>query len=166
MAEDSAAASLGKFSLGVGVGFALYFFITGLGFGGRGRGEGRGEDRGRDVPEPIAPLVPPPVPARPRDDKRLNVLLSTRGFELRDENWKPLSVAKIYSLEEVIARVKEGGRNDLALKVSGAVIQRDYDSALVGLKQAGIVVWKAETPPPVHTSGNARGQYGSRWISR
>lgn len=30
------------------------------------------------------------------------------------------------------------------------------------IKQAGIVVWKAEppVPTPVHTSGNARGQYG------
>jgi hypothetical protein len=165
--ENSAAESLGKLGLGLGVGAALYFFITGLGFGGRGRGRGEGRGEGRDVSELPVPPVTPPVPVRPRDEKRLNFLLSTRGFELRDENWKPTSPAKSYSLEEVIFRVKEGGRSDLALKASGAVIQGAYDSALERLKQAGIVVWKVEAgpvpPPPVRASGNMRGQYGARW---
>ena len=157
---DSAAKGVGSLVLGGAVGFGLYMLITGLGFGfggsgGRGRGEGRGEDRG------AAP------PARPRDEERLNFLLSPRGFELRGADWKPVAAAKSLTLDEVIARVKDGGRTDVNLKFSGDAIQRDVDAALAAFKQHGIDVVKVESASaPAHVSGNARGQYGRRWEAR
>jgi hypothetical protein len=152
VAEGSAAKSVGSLVLGGAVGFGLYMLITGLGFGfgggGRGRGEGREEDRGETPPA--------------RSKERLNFLLSPRGFEPRGADWKPAAAAKILTLEEVVARVKDGGRSDLNLKVSGDAIQRDVEAALVAFKQHGIDVVKVETTA-AHVSGNARGQYGQRW---
>jgi hypothetical protein len=153
VADDSAAAGLGKLVLGGAVGFGLYLLITGLGFGGLGRGEGQGEV---------------PLPIRPRDAQRLNFLLSSRGFESRDADWKPTTPPTIYTVNELIARVKDGGRADVALRILGSAIQRDVDAALAALKQGGIDVWKMEaspptvSPSPAHVSGNARGEYGRR----
>lgn len=153
MARESGAAGFGKVVLGGAVGFGLYLLVTGLGFGGS---TGR---RGASGAEPA-----PPVPTRPQDEKRLNFLLSPRGFEARAADWKLLPVAKIYSVEEVITRVKEGGRSDMSLKISGAAIQGAVDAALAALKQAGIDVWKMETAPPAHVSGDVRGEYGWRGL--
>lgn len=154
MAESSAAGSFGKFALGGAVGFGLYMLITGLGFGfGGGRG-GHRED-GRDGA----------VPTRLRDEERLNFLMSSKGLELRGADWKPAAAAKILTLEEAVARVKDGGRLDLNLKISGDAIQRDVDAALAAFKQHGIDVLMVEMALP-HVSGNARGQYGRQEARR
>lgn len=161
MSGNSGASDFGKGVLGLGVGFALYYLITGLGFGQGGReGDGVGEPGFPTQP----PSVPPPPPARPRDETRLNFVLSSAGLEQRDANWKPPAVKKIYALEEVIARIKDGGRSDVTLKVSGDAREGTLRDVLAGLKQAGIDVYQLEAPPhaPPSVSGNARGEYGGR----
>jgi len=154
VSRESAASGLGKVVVGGAVGFGLYMLVTGLGFGGWGRG-GRGdsgEDTGTSAPLP---------PARPRDPQRLNFLLSTKGLEERDADWKIPSVPKIYSVEDAIARVKDGGRSDVTLRISGSTIQGVVDATLAALKRAGIVVWKMTgASPPARVAGNVRGEYG------
>lgn len=166
MAESSTADRIGTLVIGGAVGFGLYMLVTGLGFGlgggdgARGRGEGREEDRGEGPPVP--------APTKPKDEVRLNVLLSPKGFELRGVDWKPAAAAKILTLEEVVARVKDGGRSDLNLKISGDAIQHDVDAALAAFKQRGIDVLKvdASASAPARVSGNARGQYGRLEVRR
>jgi len=150
VAEGSVFKGLGKVVLGGAVGFGLYMLITGLGFGGLGGGA----DRGRGE-------------ARPRDDARLNFLLFSKGLELRGADWKPTPMTKIYVLEEAIARVKDGGRLDIGLKISGDVRQGDVVAVLAAFKRAGIAVWKTEASSvPARVSGNARGEYGTRFVPR
>ncbi len=164
---EGVAEGFGKVVLGGAIGFGLYLLITGLGFGGSGRGEGRGEGRG-DAPPP-APSAP--APTRPRDEQRLNFLLSASGsFEPRDVDWKPSTTTKIYTLEELIVRVKEGGRSDVSLKISGAALQGAVDAALAALKKAGIKVWMTEASSPTgspaaRVAGNVRGEYGRRVVA-
>ena len=171
MARGSIAEGFGKVVLGGAVGFGLYMLITGLGFGGLGRGEGAGRGEAEGPPPPAPPAAPPPPP-RPKDDKRLSfvmiepkVLGHPMGFRLRDGDPK-----KTYSLDELIARVKEGGRTDVELRASGAVIQGPWDEAQERIKSAGLKLWLVETSPaaPQHVVGflpraNDRGQYGRRW---
>ncbi len=165
MAEESAAESFGKAVLGGAVGFALYILVTGLGLGGRGEGRGEG-GRGRGEPLAEPPSVPsPPPPPRPKDEKRLTLVMmqptasgpeSPMSFRLKDDD----PSTKTYSLEEAIARIRSGGRSDVNLRIRGSVRAGSADAALELLRRAGIQVWKEETPPPPHVSGNARGQYG------
>ena len=136
MANNSFAGNVGKGALGFGVGLALYFLIRNLGFGGGSGIGGRGEDtRGEGAsPGPPAPF--------PRDSQMLEFWMvqptpvdnSTMGFRGPGE--------KIYSLEELIARIKAGGRLDVALKVRGEVITEAVDSATEQLQRAGIGVFK------------------------
>jgi len=137
---------IGKLVLGGAVGFGLYLLVTGLGFGGRGK-EARADGRGQE----------------PTDQARLNFLLTTHGFELRDADWKSSGPTKIFSRDEAIARVKAGGRSDVTLKFSGDAIQRDVTAALAAFKAAGIDVWKVEGAAPPARVGNARGVYGRSW---
>lgn len=166
MAEDSAAASFGKVVVGGAVGFALYLLISGLGLGGRGRGDGRGEE----------PASPPTPPARPRDDKRLSFVMvaptkpgGPAGFRLQGNDPK-----KIYSIDDLVARVKDGGRTDVELRAAGDVIQGPWDDARDRVKRAGLTVWLAEAPPGIppnvvpakvgfSSRRNARGHYGRSW---
>lgn len=164
MSRSSFAGNFGKVVLGGAAGFALYFLFGrgGLGFGESGDGEGRGEPRLPTEPPAVPPPSPPPT--RPRDEARLNYVLSSAGLEQRDANWKPPAVKKIYALEEVIARIKDGGRSDVTLKVSGDAREGTLRDVLAGLKQAGIDVYRLEATPPAppSVSGNARGEYGGR----
>lgn len=152
MADDG----FGNAILGGAVGFALYFLITGLGFGG-GRGEGGGAGEG------------PSPPSRPKDEARLSFLMTEpsapghpTGFQLRaGGKLEP----KLYAVEELIARVKDGGRSDVELRASGAVIQGPWDAAREAIKRAGLAVWVTDTASPSappHVAGNARGHYGGR----
>jgi hypothetical protein len=164
VAEDAAAAILGKVALGGAVGFALFFLAAGLGLGGRG--EGRGEPK---VPAELPSAPPPsPLPSRTRDEKRLTFVMQEpeavgrpMAFRLRDDD----PSTKTYSLEETITRIKAGGRSDVSLRIRGSVIQGPADEALKLLKRAGIQVWKEEAPQVPSTSpavsGNLRGHYGS-----
>ena len=159
MAENSSAATVGKFGVGLGVGFALYFLIRNLGFGGGfGFGGGRGERGAEDVTPPM-----------PRDEQRLEFVMvgPTTLVDKTPEFSGP--GGKIYALEEMLARIKAGGRTDMFLKVRGDVISGPADAAEEEIKRAVIDIWKPAPPPlfpenqPARetVSGNARGQYGS-----
>jgi hypothetical protein len=164
MGRNSIAGAVGKSMLGVGFGFALYYLVTGLGFGAGGRGEGEGLGEPTSPTEP--PSVPPPPPARPKDETRLNFVLSATGLEQRDANWRPPAMKKIFTLDEMIARIKDGGRSDVTLKISGDVREGTLRETLSRLKQVGIDVYKLEAtptaPPSSRVSGNARGEYTAR----
>lgn len=164
MAEKSSAETISKFGVGIGFGFALYFLIQNFGFG-RGFGFGGGRGEARDGAPPLLP----------RDEQRLEFVMvgpstlddKTAAFRGPD--------SKIYSLEEMIARIKAGGRTDMTLKVRGDVIMGPVDDAEAAIKSAGIDLWKHVPPPlfpekqpvPVEAvSGNARGYYGRSWRSR
>ena len=166
MAENSAAGGVVKFGLGLGVGFGLYLLISNLGLGGGlGFGGERG-DAGRGEATP-----PPPMP---RDEQRLEfVMVAPTTLDNKTPAFRGPG-DKIYSLDEMIARIKAGGRTDVLLKVRGDVISGPADDAETQIKQAGIDLWKPAPPPlfpeqqptdvkpdPVKTvSGNARGEYG------
>jgi hypothetical protein len=126
-----------------GVGVLLYFLIKGLG-GSGGRGAG------------LALLM------RPRDEKRLTFVMTQ---PTADDPSRPMSFrgsdAKMFSLDEMISRVKAGGRSDVTLKMAGNVRQGSAESALTLVKQAGIEVWKEAAPGGASVSGNDRGQYWS-----
>jgi len=122
--KDSPAEILGKVLLGGTAGFALFFIATGLGLGGRARGEGR------EAPHP-------------KDDKRLSFVMTeptttggSMSFRSRD--------GEIYSLRRLVDRVKSGGRSDVELRVSGAVIQGAWNEAQRLLEQSGLTVWLAK----------------------
>jgi hypothetical protein len=155
--EYPVASAIGRFGISAGIGFALYLIITGLGFGvggGRGSGEGRGEGRGEAPP-------PPPVP---KDELRLEFAM----FHPTPEEHPRIPMgfrgpgAKMYSLEEMIARVKAGGRADVALTIMGDVRHGSVVEARAHIKQAGIEIWEESTSAriPSRVSGNARGHYG------
>jgi hypothetical protein len=161
--RNSDDSGVGKALFGGAVGFALYFLITGLGFGfGGGRGGGRGVGEGE-------PPAPPPSPPRPKDEARLSFLMTEpsapghpTGFQLRAGGKLD---PKLYAVEELIARVKEGGRSDVELRASGAVIQGPWDAARAAVKRAGLTVWgddpsSTHAPPHVAGVGNTRGHYG------
>lgn len=173
MSENSAAAAVGKFGLGLGVGFGLYWLIRNLGFGG-GFGFGGGA---RDEGAPSPPAMPP----IPRDEQRLEFLMM--GPTTLDDKTPAFRGpgGKIYALEEMIVRIKAGGRTDMTLKVRGDVISGPADDAEAQIKKAGIDIWKPVPPPlfpekqpahesppaPVKTvSGNGRGQYGTTNVGR
>lgn len=157
MAESSAAEDVIKFGLGLGVGYGLYRLIRDLGFGG-GRGEARGDG--------TAPG--PPTPSIPRDEQRLEFLMvgptspDNRKAAFRGPG------GQLYALEEMIARIKAGGRADVLLRIRGDVISGPADEAEAEIKRAGIALWKP-APPPLFPEkqppvvGNERGQYGSSY---
>ena len=171
MADGSVTEGFGKVVLGGAVGFGLYLLITGLGFGGVGRGDGRGERGERtDVPSPS------PTPPRPRDDQRLSFVMFQPTIVPKPTDDVPKLLrfrlsgsgpgGQSYSLEEMIARVKEGGRSDVALGATGGVIHGPWETAKDLVKRAGLEVWLFDTSTPASpssppaVSGNARGQYG------
>ena len=164
MSENSSAATVGKFGLGLGVGFGLYWLIRNFGFGGGGFGFGGGGARDEGAPSP------PAMPPIPRDEQRLEFLMM--GPTTLDDKTPTFRGpgGKIYALEEMIVRIKAGGRTDMTLKVRGDVISGPADDAEAQIKKAGIDIWKPVPPPlfpekqpaPVKTvSGNGRGQYGT-----
>jgi hypothetical protein len=163
MAESSSAAAVGKFGLGLGVGFGLYFLIRNLGFGG-----GFGFGGGRETRDEAQPLMP-------RDEERLEFVMV--GPTTLDDKTPAFSGpgGKIYALEEMLARIKAGGRTDMILKIRGDVISGPADDAEAHIKKAGIDIWKPAPPPlfpekqPAHVktvSGRDRGQYSDRGYYR
>jgi hypothetical protein len=162
MAEKSSVETISKFGVGLGVGFALYYLIRNLGFGGRfGFGGGSGEARDE------VPTLPAPPPM-PKDEQRLEFVMV--GPTTLDD--KTLAFrgpgGKIYSLEEMIMRIKAGGRNDMTLKIRGDVISGPADVAEAQIKNAGIDIWQPAPPPAAvkAVSGNARGRGQYDEISR
>lgn len=137
------------------VGVLLYFLIKNLGLSGRSGG--KVGDRGKLLPP--APGVLPP----PGDAQRLTFVMIQ---PTPDAPSLPMSFrgpdAKAYSLDEMIARVRAGGRSDVVLKISGNVRAGSAESAKELVKKAGIEIW---IEGGTRVSGaNSRGQYGgSRW---
>jgi hypothetical protein len=80
------------------------------------------------------------------------------GFRRRDGE-----SSKIYSLKELITRVRDGGRTDVDLGVSGAVMHGPWGEALALIKRAGLTVGLTEPlsglPVSVGWYENNRGQY-------
>jgi hypothetical protein len=143
--DDTFAEGFGKLALGAGVGFGLYLLVTALGFGGRGRGRGGARREEERTPETSArpPSVPPP--ARPRDAARLTFTMfegdpAVFRFSGTGESSPPFSV------DELIARVRAGGRSDVNLHIRGTVVQHAADEALARLKAAKIEVFRAQPP--------------------
>ena len=148
---DSISEGFGKLLLGGVVGFGLYYLVTGLGFGGLGSGEGRGPGPGRGEPST-------PEPTLPKDEARLSFLMIQ---PTADDPTRPMSFRSAdgtrYTIEEMLARVKAGGRYDVTLKIRGDVRAGAGEAAQILIKQAGIEIWK-DTP---RVSGNnVRGEYG------
>ena len=175
MAESSTAETVSKFGVGLGVGFALYWLIRNLGFGGgaRGRGEGRVEDEGEGEGEgaleqmaraEIERLKQLAIPSIPPDPKRLLFRVKS-GAKTKG---RPILLldGQAYQLAAAIARVKLGRRNDVELILLGDALQGDIDASIEGFRRAGIEphIRDAGDSPPV--SGNARGQYGVRGYGR
>lgn len=135
-----------------GVGVLLYLLIKNLGGqpGPAGRGTGP------------ASTISTPLPPRPKDEKRLTFAMTQPTSA---EPTRPMSFrgpdARAASLEEMVARVKAGGRSDVTLKTAGDVRHGSAESALALIKQAGIEVWKEVSPGVEHVSGRARGSYWS-----
>jgi len=140
----------------------------GLGGGAAGAGSTRGEG---PSPTPLGPQAPPPQPkdnqpllvwvepregltqrsklpdptARTRDDARfllvdlgsansLDALHARVAAQLRDGTSPML-------LDDVAARIKAGGRDDVRLMTSGAILQGTWDDAKDALMAAGIKHW-------------------------
>ena len=169
MAENSSAETVSKFGVGLGIGFALYYLIRNLGFGGGlGFGGEGGEARGEGASAPAPPSMP-------RDEQRLEFVMvrPTTNDDKTTAFRGPGGT--IYALEEMIARIKAGGRTDMTLKVRGDVISGPADAAEAAIKRAGIDLWKPAPPslfpekqstadqPSTPVSGNARGQYGAKY---
>jgi hypothetical protein len=134
---------------GVGaVGVLLYLLVKNLGLGTRGGQDGAG--------------AAPPAPPRPRDEQRLLFVMTQ---PTADDPSVPMSFrspveGKTYALDEMIARIKDGGRSDVTLKIAGNVRAGSAESALSLVKQAGIEVWREVGSGVARVAGNARGQYG------
>jgi hypothetical protein len=110
------------------VGVLLYLLIKNVGFGS-GK-SGRGE------------------PQMPKDEQRLEFVMI---HPTPDEHPRiPMGFrgpgAKIYSLEEMIARVKAGDRIDVTLKIMGDVRHGSVMEARTLIKQAGIEISTAGAP--------------------
>jgi hypothetical protein len=106
-------------------------------------------------------LLPPP---RPKDEQRLTFVMTQPTESARPMSFRLLDEGtdtRVYALEDLIARVKAGGRSDVTLKIAGNVIESSAQSALALIKQAGIEVWKDVTSIP-RVAGNNRGQYGTQ----
>jgi hypothetical protein len=125
-----------------GLGYLLYQLIKNLGLGGGGGG------RGDELPGPPSP---------PKDPRPLTAVMTQptataptapTAFLLHDDG-------KTYALEELIDRVKSGGRSDLVLKIRGDVRTGSVQSVKDRFQQAGIQV-QEET----RVSGSIRGRYG------
>jgi len=150
VSENSGIGTLGTIFLGGVVGFGLFFVVTGL--GGQG---GRG-----------TPLLSQRPRFRPQDDKRLSFVMvepkvagGLMGFRLRDGE-----PSKIYALEELISRIKEGGRTDVELRASGDVPHGSWEEARALIKRAGVTVWLAESAAAPVSAGSwgSRGEYSRR----
>jgi hypothetical protein len=176
MAENSTAETLGKLTLGVGVGFGLYWLIRNFGFGGFGLGGGRGDSRsdGGSAPSRPGPALPPrpkdaqplffwmePVVNKPRS-KQVDPVARTRDdarFYLWELGPDAVTQEELHrrlgtfvkdvvrgkgtpmSVDEVVERIKAGGRDDVRLDTSGATIQGTWDDAKDALMAAGIKHW-------------------------
>lgn len=158
MAERSAGEDFGKLVLGGAVGFALYLVATGLGFGtGRGSGTGTGPSPS-PTPTPPQPTTPAPFP---KDTARLAFVMTgpttpphtqPMTFQLRGD------LARTYLIDDLVARVKAGGRSDVSINFRGDVLQGAIDAARAAIKHAGLQSWEEAAGAP-KVVGSDRGLY-------
>lgn len=200
MAENSFAATVGKFGLGAGVGFGLYWLFRNLGFGeGGGFGGGRGERDAGQGPE--APVPSPPTPLPKDTEPLLFVVLHPEGLtdfgkgpdvatraqrdavaQLIDLGTETLTPREIYrragavirdktsrplSIDELIARIKAGSRDDVRLINMGSIRSGTWTDVLDALMSAGINHWKLweQAPADRQPSGHrpAEPPKGPKW---
>jgi hypothetical protein len=114
----------------------------------RGRAGWQGglfEGKGTGTPEM------PATPVLPYDEVRLSFTL----IAPTDDHTKPMQFrgpnGATYSLDELVDRVKAGGRSDLTFKASGSVLQSAFAAAEAGIKAAGLTIYAAD-PTPVATT--------------
>jgi hypothetical protein len=140
--------NFGNLVIGGITGFSLYLLAAYLGRGGRGEG-GSGDVRPKDEHRLTFTMMQPTQPPY-----TLPAVFSLTG-----------DPARTYSVDELISRVKDGGRVDVTLKIRGDVIQGATDAARTRIKQAGLELWEEKpSSAPAKVSGNARGEYGrGRW---
>ena len=145
------------------VGVILYLLIKNLGLGGHGSGREEHGGPPAQVSPPIKDAQRPTAQVSPpiKDAQRLVFVMNhptvadgsqTMSFRGSD--------AKLYALDELIARIRAGGRSDVTLKTAGNVREGAAAAARDQLRQAGIEIW---TESGARVSGNARGQYRSVW---
>lgn len=168
MAEDRVAGILGRAALGGAVGFALFFLVTGLGSRERGRGR---DSSLLPLPRDAEPLLyvvvesedaqklprPPDLATRARRDVRFRRLDLGAAKLLPDEIYRRMSdllrreqgegIPPI-SVDDLIARVRAGGRDDVRLISTGAIRAGTRDDALNALMRAGIKNWKLWVEAP------------------
>jgi hypothetical protein len=156
---------LGALGAGIGIGFFVYLFVgLGGGFGGRlGRG-----DRG-SAPRPSTSPASPALPPRPRDSQPLAFVMTRPPY---DAPSLPMEFRltsepgdRPHTLEELIARVRAGGRQDVSLNFAGDVRHASTETAVTALRGAGLEVlvpaeFQATIPSAPRVSG--RGWYGER----
>lgn len=118
-------------TLGVGVLAGLaYFFLRGReGWGGRESGAGLG------MPAPSV---------IPRDLTRLTFVMAG---PTADDPSRPPSFhgpdGKMFSIDDMIMRIKAGGRSDVTFVAAGNVRQGSIDVARGRVKDAGIQIWES-----------------------
>jgi hypothetical protein len=129
-------------TLGVGILGLLYFLFRGReGSGGR-----RESGFGPGLPMPL----PTPIP---RDPSRLTfvMLRPTAGDPHESPSFRGPD-GKMFSLDEMIARVRAGGRSDVAFTAAGDVRQGSIDAAKAHIQGAGIQVWENSSTKSVGRS--------------
>jgi hypothetical protein len=142
--SDSGSGDVSKLIIGGITGFSLYLLAAHLGFGG-GRGDGSSGSQ------------------RSKDEHRLTF---TMTLPTKSPYTQPMAFAlsgepsRTYSVDELIARVKDGGRVDVTLKIRGDVLQGAADAARKRVKDAGLELWEEKPASSPSVSGNARGVYG------
>lgn len=140
--SGSIADDFGRGAIGVGIGFALYLLLSGLGSGGRD---------GRGGPQP--PQVPPPVPPPTPKPLRCSIRIAAAGVTV---DGKPATIAQVVKACEGVA--------DVELVVTGGARQGDIDEVETALRAAGVAFKRREQQPQPapHVVGNDRGHYGRR----
>lgn len=148
MADDSFADNFIKTLLGVGAGFGLFYLATHFGLGGHGRGEGPAQHP-TDVKRLVFVMTFPNTQAEAH---------AAAGFQQRTDTGLD---SKIFSVDDLIARVREGGRGDVELRASGAALQGAWQEARDRVKRSGLAVFEVASTPAV-SGFYGRGYYGAR----
>lgn len=109
-----------KVGIGAGLGYLIYRLISGFGGSGFGLNDA----------------------AAKADERPLELLIRARdGVTSQTEL---LLAGQIMTIDQVIARVRSGGRDDVDLLAAGDARHGDVDAAMKALATAGIKIWNRE----------------------
>jgi hypothetical protein len=129
-----------KLGLGVGVGLAIYMLFGGSGGFGLGRGGGFGRGEAAPAGPPQAPTAPP----RPPDAIPIEVRVKPSPTDPKQGVIE--LEGKIVTVDDLVARIHEGGRRDVVVVVRGDTIQGAWDKIHDAIVAAGIEIVR-RTPP-------------------